>query len=283
MEDKVVRYLQNLERDRLEALSKKSSEEHLIAIIKATFELIPKVGGALSTLIDEYYPNRQIERLISFVEDLARRLRCLETRVKTERINPDDFGDLFFETLRLASREHQQEKIEAYRAILLNALVSPDHIAGESEFFLSLVRELSTPHIQMLRVLYRPQASVTKDVRFERQLSEFEVSLRGVLHTVFGGAPDGFVDAVWTGLQARGLVVDSPRYEQKRRLSKLAPQGTMVDYTDMVLEQLPSALTPFGCRFIQHITEPTDAGSSDEQSQPGLGEPGDAGDRSASR
>lgn len=277
MDDKVDRYLRSLDRAQLEALRQKFPEEHFVALLKAALEVVPGIGGLLATLVDEYYPNRQMERVISFLEDWAHRLRSLETRVKTERINADDFGDLFFETLRLASREHQQEKLEAYRAILLNALVTADAVAGESEFFLSLVRELTGPHIQMLRVLYRPHVSIPKDVRFERQISEFEVSLRGILHTVFADAPDGFVDAVWTGLQVRGLVVDTS-YRQKRRLSKMAHRGTMVDYTDMVLEQLPIALTPFGRRFIQYITEPADAGSSDEHSQSGLREPGDVGD-----
>lgn len=269
MDDQVDRYLQNVERSRLKGLREKSSEEHLLALIKAAFELVPGVGGAISTLIDEYYPDRQWERLISFVEDLARRLRWIEHQVKAERIPTEEFGHLFFDTLRSAYRDYQQEKLEAYRAILLNTLIAPDFIPDESELFLSLVRELAVHHIQMLRVLYQPQESISEDIRFESQDGQYVMSIRGVLHRVFAGAPEGFVDAIWTGLSARGLVHASS-YEGTRKLSKSLPPGKMVDFTDDVFRQLPGCLTPFGGRFVQFITDPTQSIQTVEKGDGGL-------------
>lgn len=255
MDDQVDRYLRNVEQNRLDTLRKKLPEEHFIAVIKTAFELVPGVGGALSTLIDEYYPNRQIERLISFVEDLGHRLGWLEQQIKQERIRTEEFGDLLFDTLRLVSRDHRQEKLEAYRAILLNELIAPETIAGESEFFMTLVRDLSVPHIQMLRVFHQPHKSVSDDIQFTGQGGKYETTVQSALHRIFANAPAGYVDAIWTGLVTRGLVTDS-LYRQVHKIDQRLAPGKVTDFSRWVFEHLSSVLTPFGRRFLQFITEP---------------------------
>lgn len=233
----------------------KHPEDHLIAAIKTAFELVPGVGGALSSLIDEYYPNRQIERLLSFVEDLVHRLGWLEHQIRQERIRTDEFGDLLFDTLRLVSRDHGQEKFKAYRAVLLNELVIPEIIAGESEFFVTLVHDLGAPHIQMLHVLYQPDKAVPSSVQFRGRAGKYEGTVRSELHTIFADAPQGYVDAIWMGLMTRGLV-DDFRYKQVHTIDQRLMPTETTDFSQWVFKHLTGTLTPFGRRFLEYITEP---------------------------
>ncbi|MFC1975477.1 hypothetical protein ACFLXQ_03650 [Chloroflexota bacterium] len=263
MEEKVQQYLRNVDRDRLEALDKKFPEEHLIANIKVLTNLIPCVGGSLATWIDEYYPNRQLERIVRFIEDLTQRTQRLERQIKAERAQNDEFGHLYVETLQAVWRDYQQEKIEAYRAILLNGLVMDNFLFDEGEFFLSLVRELSIYHIQMIRVLSNPNNSLPPDWQF-LTTDPTEVSVQDTLYRVFTDAPDGFIDSIWVGLGSRGMVYEAS-YEQRTKYSHQSLPGTKIDVTENVLEKLPQALTPFGRRFVQFITEPPDDAEAEGQ------------------
>ena len=165
--------------------------------------------------------------------------------------------------------EEQIRRIESELTQLPSAPVSNAR-ADESGILLSLRRELAEPHIQMLQTLYRPRRFVLDDVRFQRQGGKFSVTMRGALHRIFSEAPQGQVDAVWTQLCARGLVVDQI-YNQKHQLGKEFLRGRVTDFTDMVLEYLPRALTPFGCRFVQFIvgSDELEGGSAQEVSEHG--------------
>ena len=124
----------------------------------------------------------------------------------------------------------------------------------DQQVFESLKQEIVQSHIEMLRVLYRPEQSIAARVRFQGGSGQLQVTVRGILHKVFANAQEGQVDALWTHLAARGLVNDEI-YHLKYKLIQPCLSGRAVDYSDMVLARLSSARTPFGRRFSQFIIE----------------------------
>jgi len=77
-------------------------------------------------------------------------------RVDNDYIKTGDFAFMFEKCFRGAAENPQQEKIDAFRGILVNSAVRKDYSEEEKEYFVNLVDNLSALHIRILRFLHNP-------------------------------------------------------------------------------------------------------------------------------
>lgn len=116
------------------------------------------MGGVLATLIGEYIPSRKEERIIAFINSLAKALAKLETTIKQDVVFTDEFAFLFEKSLRGVAENYQQEKIDSYKAILTNILSNKVGVETEQrEVFLNILDGITVRHIRILGILNKHQ------------------------------------------------------------------------------------------------------------------------------
>jgi len=130
--------------------------EHLLNIIKAGLSAAP-FAGAIASLMTDYIPAARSQRLEEFAEQIADDLRRLQDRVIVEYLKTDEFAFMFEKCFRAVAENPQQEKLEAFRGILVNSAIRKDLSGEEKEFFLNLAMNLSTLHIRILRFMATPE------------------------------------------------------------------------------------------------------------------------------
>lgn len=129
--------------------------EHILNILKAGLATAPFCGG-IASLMTDYIPSTKQKRLEHFAETLAKDLDSLKEKVVEDKILTDEFAFLFEKCFRGVAENYQAEKLEAFRAVLLNAAVGANIGEEEREYFLNLVGTLSVLHIRILRFMARP-------------------------------------------------------------------------------------------------------------------------------
>jgi len=140
---------------RLERVVTSTPGEHVLNALKAGLATAPFCGG-IASLMTDYIPSGKRKRLEQFAEQIARDLSDLKDRVDEARILTDEFAFLFEKCFRGVAENYHREKLEAFRAILLNTAVGADLAEEEKEYFLNLVNTLSVLHIRILQFMHDP-------------------------------------------------------------------------------------------------------------------------------
>lgn len=231
-------------RDLVERLGATPALDHTRNAIIAGLNSLPVVGGLFGTLTDKYIPERKGRRLLEFIAKLRVDLDRLQARLQTKYIQTDDFAFVFERTLRGVEENHQAEKLDAFRGILLNALISGAKVAAEErELFLRVVDSLTTRHMRILRALANP---VAYDVQQGRRVGEGSdqgsTSMDQIVTKLFPEYTLNELDYLFVDLNGLGLI--KPRGVGK----------TMM--TDKGIHHLEGQLTPFGQAFVKQIAVP---------------------------
>lgn len=129
-----------------------STLEQFSAIASAA----PFVGGPLATIAKSIAERRQNRRLSSFLEQVVEDMNRLETRLNEDFLSSEEFEDLAEEILSNAADTRQEEKLEAYRRIFLNALTAKDASYSGAARVIRFVRRWDPEHLVMLRLLHDP-------------------------------------------------------------------------------------------------------------------------------
>ncbi len=140
---------------RVEAALARNPGEHILNLLKAGLATTPFCGG-IASLMSDYIPSSKMERLAQFAERLAADLNALQDQVREDRLLTDEYAFLFEKSFRGVAENYQEEKLDAFRAVLVNSAIGADFAEDENEFFLNLVSNLSVLHIRMLRFMANP-------------------------------------------------------------------------------------------------------------------------------
>jgi hypothetical protein len=141
---------------KVEGLVKKHrSIEHILNLLKAASSFNP-VAGSIASLITDYIPNQRQIRLEGFIKQLASDLEQFKGEVNDEYIKTQEFAFIFEKCFKGAMENYQQEKIQAFRAVLINSVGSKNTNQNEKEFFLSMIDRLSVIHLRVLFFLANP-------------------------------------------------------------------------------------------------------------------------------
>jgi len=127
--------------------------DNIITLFKSLLNLT-KIGSPFSTLISDFIPSRRFLRLETFAEDLSVEFKICEEKVDTEYITTDEFAFLFEQCFKAVSENYQKEKIDAFKAILVNSTIDKTLKSIEKEVFLNLTKQLTVLHIRVLIFLH---------------------------------------------------------------------------------------------------------------------------------
>lgn len=144
-------------------MTKKSVEDHALAVVKAGLNAVPMVGGVLGSLISDYVPTstqRAIEKTVAL---LAEQLMALQGRIDVELVDKEEFSELFKSCYLVAVRSHREEKLRAAAALLANLLLRPGDPSKASyeelDHLARCVEALSVGAISVLGAAHRMTSS----------------------------------------------------------------------------------------------------------------------------
>lgn len=145
-----------LEKWRAQKDAGQPAAEHLLNVFKAALSAAP-LAGTIASLMSDYIPNGRATRLEEFAEQVAEDLLKLQDRVEEDYLLTDDFAFMFEKCFRGVAEYPQQEKLDAFRGILINSALPGDLDEQEKEFFLNLAMNLTVLHIRILRFMASPE------------------------------------------------------------------------------------------------------------------------------
>jgi hypothetical protein len=141
----------------------------VLTLFKSLLSL-SKIGSPISVLISDFIPSRRFLRLETFAEELSNEFKKVEERIDIEFITTDEFAFLFEQCFKAASENYQEEKLSAFKAIIINSTIDQTLIPVEKEFFLNLTKQLTILHIQILTFLHDAHEYISKKKISENQL-----------------------------------------------------------------------------------------------------------------
>lgn len=154
-------------------------------IIAGTLGLGPAYD-LITTLVVPLHKKKQKE----FVQDLAIRLKKLEDQghINFEKLaQNEEFNTIITKAILLAQQNHQKEKIEALKGIVINSsheLSQDKEMFDWADHFLKVVERISPFHILLLKTFYAPgDAARENQTNFPDEYKR--LSSRDVFFTIF--------------------------------------------------------------------------------------------------
>lgn len=126
---------------------------------KGLIELLP-AGSGLSVFYSKYVTNPAQERLRKFLEVLVNELKRVEDTVNIFSLESLESNPLFttmlIRSLEIARRDHQKEKLNALKNLILNSAFQNTVKEDIELVFLDLISELKVSHLHLLHLLHEP-------------------------------------------------------------------------------------------------------------------------------
>jgi hypothetical protein len=122
--------------------------------IKALISLIPTVGSLAVGLLESRIPSPAMERLYIFLGDLAQEFDKLKSKIELVDFESPAFQTAFIHASQIATRTHQEQKLEALRNIILNSSIPKSLEDDILAIFLNWIDYFSELHISTLRHLH---------------------------------------------------------------------------------------------------------------------------------
>ena len=104
-----------------DSLAKSPRLDSIVTLLKSLLNL-SKIGSPISVLLSDFIPSRRFLRLERFVEELSKEYKKVEEKIDIDYITTDEFAYLFEQCFKAASENYQKEKIDAFKAILIESV-----------------------------------------------------------------------------------------------------------------------------------------------------------------
>jgi hypothetical protein len=181
-------------------LNRSSVGDHVTNVVKAALNAVPGFGGTLASLVADYIPSSRAARLEQFSKDVAEALSKLTAEIQAERIRTDQFAYLLTRVYTNVAKEYQEEKLRAFRNVLVNGLVQ--EVADiEQERFLSWVEQMTTLQLYILHELGRGEDTFIHS--FHRDGLEYAAMLDDALDELVRMNLIKLSDARWEEVTSR--------------------------------------------------------------------------------
>lgn len=153
------------------AASERPAGEHMLNLLKAGLASFP-VGASIASLLTDSIPSQRLKGLDEFVNDLAKDLNRLSDRMDADYVKSESFAPMLEQCLRGVADYPQQEKREAFHAILLNSAIDRTTSSDEKDFYLALVKDLTALHLRILSFLAGPSRYLQSIGRTPQSMTE---------------------------------------------------------------------------------------------------------------
>lgn len=121
----------------------------LIALTAA----VPYAGGTISFLLDKYIPSQAERKRSDFINSLANDLEEIKEKIDIANFDSPEFYSIFTKLLKASMEEYRDEKLNAFRNLILNILTEPFKF-NKLDFFTKLVISLVPDEIMVLHVFF---------------------------------------------------------------------------------------------------------------------------------
>lgn len=137
---------------------KLTKKEKMEITIQSGLQLIPYIGGALSTLYFGTKQEKKFKRIESFYQEFASQIKQLQLQLPPVQIHdPDQLSALIEELNEKVEREHTEQKRTYLKRYLLSTLSLPTNNLNfdERRFFLDLLNNMTLLECDLLVFLYQ--------------------------------------------------------------------------------------------------------------------------------
>jgi hypothetical protein len=156
---------------------KEEGKDKAIAIARAGIASIPVVGNAAIELLPLLFTAPLERRRQRWMEEVATALRSLEENrgIKLEELQSNEaFITILVQASQAAMRNHQQEKIEAFRNAVSNSASGIDIDEDLQILFVRNVDELTPSHFTLLGFLRDNESKFADVEKYEQLLQDFK-------------------------------------------------------------------------------------------------------------
>jgi hypothetical protein len=208
-------------------------------LCKATFSQLVPGGPYLTGLMDYALNTHTKEAFESLLDQMKKQIDDLKDKVEVESLNKDEFSELFKSCILITARTHQEKKIKAASALLVNFLLKdgePEKLNyTEVDHFIRCVEKLSMGAIQVLGVAFE-LASRHEPENIEERLSRMNF---GDLHQKMD-LEDHLLMGLLSELNSFNFIhlLGTPAIGEKNYIN------------------YPVQLTPIGARFVKRLLKP---------------------------
>lgn len=180
-------------------------------LFKALSSAVP-FGSAAYELITTIVVPLHEKKKREFINDLAIRLKRLEDqgRIDFEELaENEEFNTIITKAILLAQQNHQKEKLEALRNIVINTAVKlPKEITefSEMEYFLRVIETITPLHLLLLSFFKNPiEVAKSRNVDFGRMMTSNSQSTLYKVYPELKVKAD-YVNIYWKELHNYSLV-----------------------------------------------------------------------------
>lgn len=179
------------------------------------------------------------------LHQLEENFRRLENKVDDHKIRSESFHVTLVRVLRLITTEKSNEKRDAFRAIILNEVISPTE-NSELDYFLHVTENLTADHIRMLKIFSDPIGAVKTIPGLAKQFEDLQFGgINILLHPFFPSITRDHFAPLADDLNQKGLTT----------VARTSFGTTMSGHG--ILQKKTS---PLGDRYIQFISLPLNLG-----------------------
>jgi hypothetical protein len=212
-----------------------------IEIVSIAFEAIPYVGGVLSSSANYFLERRRNRRLNDFLIALAEDLQSVNEHINQDFAQSGGIEDLAEDIFSKAAETHQKEKLDAFRALFLNTVLSDHPNYEETEEISNLIDSWQSRHIIILKILGNPRYSDMQMGNVVGDGGTLSTSIFQILKKLLPEWDDDQIDRTWQDL-----------FDD--RMHRTPRTRTMIN--DSGIRQLENRLTDFGVRVSNYLKNP---------------------------
>lgn len=210
-------------------------------VVAIALNAVPIAGGVMSDIAGAIISKRQNRRLNQFLITLANNFEDFELRVNREFLQTEDFQDLAEDLFAKAAETRQQEKLDAFRAIFLNTVLSTSPTYDEAAEIADLVNGWQPRHIIVTLILADPAVADQRKGNVVGNGGGLTTSISSILHKLLPAWDDDQIDRTWKEL-----------YDAQMHRTP----GTKTMMTDQGINQLQNRLTDFGVKVAGYLVVP---------------------------
>ena len=213
---------------------KEETKKHLKNIGTAAISAIPFVGGPLATIFDKYLPEYVQRRRNEMIDDIDNELKLLEERNSNFNTDSEKFISTFIKCTKLSLEEHEKEKIEAYRNIILNSALPNESEFDESTLFINWIQELTIDEIRIIKAINSIDEVAFKDVKSN--------DIYQLLKVVYPNLPSDYLIICGQDIMTKNIVMGKHSFRKDNNKES----------------ERQWYLTNLGERFVNFITNPVE-------------------------
>lgn len=209
-------------------IEQSEARDKLAKVLSGIVPLGSSAYELITTIVVPLHEKKKRE----FLNDLAGRLKKLEDEGKIdyeELAESEEFNTIITKAILLAQQNHQEEKLEALRNVVLNATIKlPKEVAefDDLNYFLRIIEDITPLHILLLKTFQDPQSEANKrGVEIGNMMSS---SSKNTLFKIYPDLkPKGnFIKIYWKELYEYSLVETDTLYAMVTGKAVLNPLTT---------------------------------------------------------